>query len=460
MITVMVNRRSEKRINIRLDRLYVLRFFFELRTFIIEPLLLFKKSLLFRLQCLQARQFFIALHGKKRTPRRLKDHKLCLMLCLEPRLVFCLLEGIIYRLEPLVVGDIFDERLDFPQTCFNAFQFLAGTVIGTVNILNLLLKIGVLKQIVFREIVECPCRFLEDSELCFMLVTLAVDKPDPLLNISDERDALRRGLSLASSGRPSGNPLLDAFLGVVLSDSFRPGKPLLTFSTEGDVFASLDFISGFLHEPQKIIVVLRRDDEPVDGLLEFLLPARAAFGFGVLLVAHAFVLRGRNNRETVFLTEPVADLAHIIVNPLIALICVVVHEVNRIENQVVMNMVFVNVSGQHILIFSSEDFICKLLADLVGKLRCDLSDFKGLDHMTGYDPDRIHPFLLGYLPRPFKFPRCGLAGTAVGRDQQLLVCLFGIQNVRDCLAQSSSDCFDFSNCHTASIFSFSSSISS
>ena len=219
MITVMVNRRSEKRINIRLDRLYVLRFFFELRTFIIEPLLLFKKSLLFRLQCLQARQFFIALHGKKRTPRRLKDHKLCLMLCLEPRLVFCLLEGIIYRLEPLVVGDIFDERLDFPQTCFNAFQFLAGTVIGTVNILNLLLKIGVLKQIVFREIVECPCRFLEDSELCFMLVTLAVDKPDPLLNISDERDALRRGLSLTSSGRPSGNPLLDAFLGVVFTDS-------------------------------------------------------------------------------------------------------------------------------------------------------------------------------------------------------------------------------------------------
>ena len=39
-------------------------FLFELRTFIIEPLLLFKKSLLFRLQCLQARQFFIVLHGK------------------------------------------------------------------------------------------------------------------------------------------------------------------------------------------------------------------------------------------------------------------------------------------------------------------------------------------------------------------------------------------------------------
>ena len=174
-----------------------------------------------------------------------------------------------------------------------------------------------------------------------------------------------------------------------------------------------------------------------------MLPACAAFGFGVLLVAHAFVLRGRDNRETVFLTEPVADLTHIIVNPLVALVGVVIHKVNLIENQMVMNMVLVNVRGQHILVFSTEDFIRELLADLVGKLQRDLSDFKGLDHMTGYDPDRIHPFLLGYFPRPFKSPRCGLAGTAVGRDQQLLVGLFGIQNVRDCLAQSSSDCFDF-----------------
>lgn len=52
---------------------------------------------------------------------------------------FCLLECVIYGLEALVVGDVFDKRLDFPQTCFNAFQFLAGTVIGAVNILDLLL---------------------------------------------------------------------------------------------------------------------------------------------------------------------------------------------------------------------------------------------------------------------------------------------------------------------------------
>ncbi len=109
------------------------------------------------------------------------------------------------------------------------------------------------EQVVFREIVERPRRFLEDRELGFMLIALAVDEPDPLLNISDERDTLWCGLPLTSSGRPSGNSLLDAFLGVVLSDGFRPGKSLLTFSTEGDVLAGLDFITGFLHEPQKVI---------------------------------------------------------------------------------------------------------------------------------------------------------------------------------------------------------------
>lgn len=105
------------------------RLLFELCAFIVEPLPLIEKTLLFRLQRLQARQLFIALHSKKCTPCRLEDHKFCLMFCLEPRLVFCLLEGVIYRLELLVVGDVFDKRLDFPQTCFNAFQFLAGTVI-------------------------------------------------------------------------------------------------------------------------------------------------------------------------------------------------------------------------------------------------------------------------------------------------------------------------------------------
>ena len=152
----------EEVVHICLQRVDHPSFFFELRTFVIKPLLLVKKSLLIRLERLQARQLFIALHGKQRTPYRLENHKLCFVLCFEARLVFRLLEGVIYGLEALVVGDVFDKRLDFPQSSFNTFQFLASAVIGAVNILDLLLKIGVLEQVVFREIVECPCRFLED----------------------------------------------------------------------------------------------------------------------------------------------------------------------------------------------------------------------------------------------------------------------------------------------------------
>ena len=56
---------------------------FEPCAFIVEPLLFFQKLLLLRLQCLQARQLFFSLHGKQCASRRLKDHKLRFVLCLE-----------------------------------------------------------------------------------------------------------------------------------------------------------------------------------------------------------------------------------------------------------------------------------------------------------------------------------------------------------------------------------------
>ena len=54
-------------------------------------------------------------------------------------------------------------------------------------------------------------------------------------------------------------------------------------------------------------IVLRCDDKPVYGLLELLLPARAAFGFGVFLVVHALVLRRRDHRQPVFLAYLVTE---------------------------------------------------------------------------------------------------------------------------------------------------------
>ena len=191
-----------------------------------------------------------------------------------------------------------------------------------------------------------------------------------------------------------------------------------------------------------------------------MLPTRASLGFGVLLVAHAFALRGRDDRETVFFAEPVTCLAHIIVDFLVALVGMMIHKVHGIEDQMIMNMAFVNVGSQHILIFPAKDLICKLLADLMRKLWRYLANIKGLDDMAGNNFDGIHPLLLGNFSRPFKFLSRCLGCTSVGRDKHFIVGLLRVHDVRKSLVQSSSDCFDLSNCHTSSSFPFSSTTSS
>ena len=89
-------------------------------------------------------------------------------------------------------------------------------------------------------------------------------------------------------------------------------------------------------------------------------------------------------------------------------------------------MVFIRVSGQNIFVFAAEDFIRKLLADFMGKLRRYLTDIEGLDHMTGYDPDGLHSFLLGYPSRPFKLLRCRFRRAPIGGNQQFVLGFVGV----------------------------------
>ena len=164
-----------------------------------------------------------------------------------------------------------------------------------MDVFDFLFKIGILKQLVLSEVIERSGGFFEDLNLHRMLKALAVDLLNSVLNIADERDVLPTVLHLPSAGIASLNAFLDPVLGVVISDGFCTGETLLPFGTEGDVFAGFDFISGVLHQLQKLIVVLCCDHTAINGLLEFLLPTCTAFGFGVFLVVHAFSLRGRNN---------------------------------------------------------------------------------------------------------------------------------------------------------------------
>ena len=209
-----------------------------------------------------------------------------------------------------------------------------------------------------------------------MLISLTVDELDALLNISDERDAFSSGLHLTLARIASLNAFLDTLFGIVFTDGFCASETLLTFGSEGDVLAGFDFISGILHHLQELIVILRRDNATINGLLEFLFPARASLGFGVLLVAHALALRRRDHRQSVFLANLITELPHLTVGLLIAPVRMEVHIVDGIEDNMIMAMPLVYVGCDHIFVLAFEPFISELFTDLMSLFRCNFAHIK------------------------------------------------------------------------------------
>ena len=60
-----------------------------------------------------------------------------------------------------------------------------------------------------------------------------------------------------------------------------------------------------------------------------------------------------------------------------------VHHVHCTDDDVIMDVPFVNVCGQHIRVFALQDFICKLPADLVCLLRRGFARRKRLYQVVG-----------------------------------------------------------------------------
>ena len=64
-------------------------------------------------------------------------------------------------------------------------------------------------------------------------------------------------------------------------------------------------------------------------------------------IALALVLSWDDDRQTVFLAKPIRGAADIVITPLVGMIVLMIRKTDRIENQVVMNMIFVYVSGKY-----------------------------------------------------------------------------------------------------------------
>ena len=64
------------------------------------------------------------------------------------------------------------------------------------------------------------------------------------------------------------------------------------------------------------------------------------------------------------------------------MVVLVIREADRIENQVIMNMILVDMGGKYKLVLAIQYFFCKLHPDLMGLFRRDLPRLKGLDQVT------------------------------------------------------------------------------
>ena len=75
----------------------------------------------------------------------------------------------------------------------------------------------------------------------------------------------------------------------------------------------------------------------------------------MLNIALALVPAGDNDGQAVFFAQPVAGPAYLVIAALVGMVMLVIGEADRIENQVIMDVILVNVSGEDKFIFAAQD---------------------------------------------------------------------------------------------------------
>ena len=180
-----------------------------------------------------------------------------------------------------------------------------------------------------------------------------------------------------------------------------------------------------LEAAEQVLQVRAAGQEPVNGGTQLRLVAGAVLFRLMLDVALALVPAGDDDRQAVFFADPVTGAADEVIAPLIGVIVLVVLKADRIENQVVMNVVFVYVGGEDKFIFAAQDLPRQLHTDPVGLLWRDLPRFKRLDEV----PAQVRALVDGMAAGPGKFDVGGLCGAAEGGHQQFPICLIGIADI-------------------------------
>ena len=136
------------------------------------------------------------------------------------------------------------------------------------------------------------------------------------------------------------------FLHIVCAQGFQTGKPFLSRSPGGYVLAPFQFVPFSLEAAEKVLQVGTAGQDPVDGGVELCLVAGAVLFRLVLNIALAFVAARDDDGQAVSFADPVACPAYLKVASLVGVIMPVILKTDRIEDQVIMDVILVNVSGE------------------------------------------------------------------------------------------------------------------
>ena len=123
--------------------------------------------------------------------------------------------------------------------------------------------------------------------------------------------------------------------------------------------------------------------------------------------------------------DTVAGAADLVVTPFIGMVVPVILETDRIENQVIMDVIPVYVGGEDKFILAAQNLPRQLHADPVGFLRRDLPRLKRLDEVAA----QVRALVDSMAAGPGKFDVGGLGGAAEGGHQQFPICLIGIADI-------------------------------
>ena len=129
------------------------------------------------------------------------------------------------------------------------------------------------------------------------------------------------------------------FFGIIYTKGFQTGEPFLIRRSGGDILTPLNLIALPLQAAEQFFQVGTGWQEPVNGSFQLRLIAGAVLRGLMFNIALALVLSGDDDGQTVFFAKPVRSAADIVIAPLVGMIVLVIRKADRIENQVVMNMI-------------------------------------------------------------------------------------------------------------------------